>query len=159
MEFSLWLHHVPWLVQINGSAAEISIVWLFHFLGYFLVVGTTALVDLRLLGLAGRDQSASQLAKQLFPWTWLGLAFVVVSGFIMFAGSATLFYPAFAFRFKLFVFFVAILFGLIVQRNVPKWDRLPSIPATAKIVALVSLLLWVGMILASVEVPAFIDGI
>jgi hypothetical protein len=43
-----------------------------------------------------------------------------------------------------------------VQRNVPKWDRLSAIPPGAKAIALISLVLWFGMILASVEVPAFI---
>jgi hypothetical protein len=38
--------------------------------------------------------------------------------------------------------------------GVPKWDQLPAIPAWAKIVAAISLLLWVGAILAGVEVPA-----
>ena len=159
MAFSRWLQHLPLVVEVTGSAVQISIVWLFHFLGYFLVVGTTTLVDLRILGLAGKRQSATQLAKQLFPWMWLGLLFVTVSGFIMFTGYATQFYSAEVFWIKIGVFLLAIVFGVIVQKNVPKWDRLPSIPAGAKFVALLSLLLWVGMILASVEVPAFIPCI
>ena len=156
MDFSRWLQHLPWVVEVTGNAVQISIVWLFHFLGYFLVVGTTALVDLRVLGLAGKRQSATQLAKQLFPWTWLGLLFVTVSGFIMFAGYATQFYPADVFRIKVLVFILAIIFGVIVQKNVPKWDQMPSMPSGAKVIAVCSLLLWVGTILASVEVPAFI---
>ena len=87
---------------------------------------------------------------------WLGLLFVTVSGFIMFAGYASQFYPAGVFWIKISVFLLAIVFGIIVQNNVPKWDQLPSMPAGAKVVALLSLLLWVGTILASVEVPAFI---
>ena len=156
MAFSRWIQHVPWVVEITGNAVQISIVWLFHFLGYFLVVGTTALVDLRILGLAGQRQSATKLAKLVFPWMWLGLLFVTVSGFIMFAGYASQFYPAGVFWIKISVFLLAIVFGIIVQNNVPKWDQLPSMPAGAKVVALLSLLLWVGTILASVEVPAFI---
>jgi hypothetical protein len=156
MAFCRWLEHLPWVVEMTGNAVQISIVWLFHFLGYFLVVGTTALVDLRILGLAGKRQNLTQLAKLLFPWTWLGLFFVTVSGFLMFAGYAGQFYPAGVFWIKIGVFFLAIIFGVIVQRNVPKWDRLPAIPLGAKAIALISLVLWFGMILASVEVPAFI---
>jgi uncharacterized membrane protein YbaN (DUF454 family) len=47
-----------------------------------------------------------------------------------------------------------VAFTLAVQWNVPKWDRLPAMPAAAKTVALLSLLLWIGAILAGVEVPA-----
>jgi hypothetical protein len=156
MAFSRWLQHVPWIVELTGNAVQISIVWLFHFLGYFLVVGTTALVDLRILGYAGKGQSATRLAKLVFPWMWLGLLFVSVSGFLMFAGYASQFFPAGVFWIKISVFLLAIAFGVIVQTNVPKWDQMPSMPAAAKVVAVISLILWVGTILASVEVPAFI---
>jgi hypothetical protein len=156
MAFSRWIQHLPWVVEVTGNAVQISIVWLFHFLGYFLVVGTTALVDLRILGYAGKGQSATKLAKEVFPWMWLGLLFVTVSGFIMFTGYASQFYPAPVFWIKICVFLLAIVFGVIVQTNVSKWDQMPSMPAAAKVVALLSLILWVGTILASVEVPAFI---
>jgi len=156
MAFSRWLEHLPWVVELTGNAVQISIVWLFHFLGYFLVVGTTTIVDLRILGLAGKGQNLDKLAKQLFPWTWLGLLFVTVSGFLMFAGYAGQFFPAGVFWVKIAVFVVAIIFGVIVQRNVPRWSSMASIPSSAKAIALISIILWFGMILASVEVPAFI---
>jgi hypothetical protein len=155
MAFSRWIQQVPWIVEITGNAPQISVVWLFHFLGYFLVVGTTAFVDLRVMGLAGQRQSATQLAEFVFPWTWLGLVFVTITGFIMFAGNATQLYPAGVFWIKITLFLLAILFGVIVQRNVPKWERTPSMPSGAKLVAALSLVLWIVTILASVEVPAY----
>jgi hypothetical protein len=42
----------------------------------------------------------------------------------------------------------------VVQRNAAKWDVLPTIPPGAKLVALVSLLLWIGTIVMAVEIPA-----
>jgi hypothetical protein len=159
MEFSRWLQHVPWVVAITGNAVQISIVWVFHFLGYFLVVGSTTIVDLRILGLAGRNQSLEKLGRQLFPWMWVGLVFVTISGLIMFAGYAAQFYPAGVFRIKVLVFIVAIVFGVLVQRGLPKWEGLSPMPGSAKALAVISLVLWLGMILASVEVPAFIPCI
>lgn len=156
MSFARWLEHLPWVVDLTGNAVEISIVWLFHFLGFILAVGTTVMVDLRVLGLAGRRLKISQLADQFSPWTWVGLVFAAVSGFLMFAGYAVNEYPAFIFRLKVFLFFMAAIFGYIVQHNAAKWDRFPSPPAGAKLLAVVSILLWIGLILASVEVPAFI---
>jgi hypothetical protein len=156
MEFSRWLQNVPWIVYLTGDAVLISIVWLFHFLGFFIAVGSTVLVDLRILGLAGRNQKLTPLAAQLFPWTWIGLALAVPSGFLMFAGYAAQFYPAGAFRIKLLVFLLAIVFGALVQRNVPQWDRSGVLPGNAKLIATLSIILWIGTILASVEVPAFI---
>ena len=159
MAFSRWLQHIPWVESLTGNAVQISIVWLFHFLGFFLVVGTTVFVDLRILGLAGRRQNLALLAEQLFPWSWIGLALVVPSGFLMFAGYATQFYPAGVFRIKVLAFLLAVVFGIVIQRGVPRWTGSPSLTASAKVVALISLILWIGTILASVEVPAFIPCI
>lgn len=82
----------------------------------------------------------------------------VFSGFFMFAGDAADFYGAITFRIKILVVLVALAFGLIVRHQIPRWSQLPSIPAGAKIVAFLSLVLWIGAILISVEVPA-ISGV
>jgi hypothetical protein len=54
----------------------------------------------------------------------------------------------------LLVLLLAVVFTVIVQRNVPKWDEAPATPAAAKVVALISVLLWIGTILAASEIPA-----
>ena len=154
-----WLEQIPWIVTITNSAVLISLVWLVHYFGFFLLVGTTAVVDLRVLGASARNLKLAPLAGQLFPLAWIGLGLVIASGFIMFAGQATTFYPTAVFRIKMGMVFLALLFGMIVQRNLPVWDRAPSVPAAAKWVAFASLTLWIGAILAGLEVAAFIPGI
>jgi hypothetical protein len=81
---------------------------------------------------------------------------VIPTGFIMFAGQATVFYPATVFRIKMLELVVAVAVGIMVQRKVSTWDRLTVVPAGAKLLAAVSLVLWVGAILAGLEVPAFL---
>jgi hypothetical protein len=54
---------------------------------------------------------------------------------------------------------LALVFGVIVQWKSPAWDRAPSVPAAAKWLALASLALWIGSILAGLEVAAFTPGI
>ncbi len=151
-----WLEQIPWIVTITNSAILISLVWLVHYIGFFLLVGTTAVVDLRILGAAARNQKLAPLAGQLYPFAWTGLGMVIVSGFIMFAGQATTFYPTAVFRIKMGVVLLAFIFGVIVQRKSLDWSLAPSVPAAAKWLAFASLALWVGAILAGLEVPAFI---
>jgi hypothetical protein len=151
-----WLEQIPWIVTITNSAVLISLVWLVHYIGFFLLVGTTAVVDLRILGAAARNQKLAPLAAQFFPFAWTGLGMVIVSGFIMFAGQATTFYPTAVFRIKMGVVLLAFIFGAIVQRKSLVWGLAPSVPAAAKWLAFASLALWVGAILAGLEVPAFI---
>jgi hypothetical protein len=151
-----WLEQIPWIVTVTNSAVLISLVWLVHYLGFFLLVGTTAVVNLRVLGVAARDQKLVPLAGFLFPLAWTGLSLVIASGFIMFAGQATTFYPTSVFRIKMGMVLLALMLGVIVQRKLPGWDRSPSMPAAAKLLAFASLALWIGAILAGLEVPAFI---
>jgi hypothetical protein len=54
----------------------------------------------------------------------------------------------------MWVILAAVVFGIIVQWRVPAWDKLPAMPIGARLLAAVSLLLWVGAILAGNEVPA-----
>jgi hypothetical protein len=148
-----WLQHTWWVAAIEGSVAASVCVELTHYFSFFLLVGSIVVMDIHILGFAGRRQDAAYLADQLFPVMWTGLGLVMVSGFIMFAGDAIALFPNPVFRFKLLVMLLAIGCGVIVQANVGKWDRLPAIPAKAKWVAFVSLALWIGTILAAVEVP------
>jgi hypothetical protein len=77
----------------------------------------------------------------------------------MFASDATTFAPNWVFHIKLAVIFLAVVFGIFVQWQARKWGKedAPSIPAWGKALALISLLLWIGSILASVEVPSLTD--
>lgn len=159
MRLCEWLEQIPWIVTVTNSAVLISLVWLVHYAGFFLLVGTTVVVDLRVLGVAARTQKLQPLAGLLLPFAWVGFGLVIASGFFMFAGQATTFYPTQVFRIKMGVVLLAFVFGAIVQRKLPAWDRAPQLPAGAKWVALVSLALWIGAILAGLEVPAFTPGI
>jgi hypothetical protein len=153
-----WLEQIPWIVAINSSTLGAVFVELIHYIGFFLLVGTTVFVDLRALGIAGRKQSLTATAEQLFPLAWVGLLFATLSGFILFAGDATAFFRADVFQFKILVILAAVIMGLFVQLQIRRSQNSPKefAPATAitKLLALVSLVLWFGAILASLEVAA-----
>jgi hypothetical protein len=148
-----WLEHISWTTYIDNSRLLSPAMYVAHFFSFFVLVGTSAIVDLSVLGVAARRARPSELAAQLFPWTWAALAVAVATGFIMFAADATAFLPVKFFWIKLLATLLASASALLVHRNLRKWDRLPAIPARAKLVALLSLLLWIGVILAAVEIP------
>jgi uncharacterized membrane protein len=150
----LWLEHNWLIVALNSSVVTASILEVVHYFSIFVLVGATAIVDLRLLGLAGRRQPAAPLNEQLFLWVWVGFGFAVLSGFFMFAADAPEYLHNSIFHRKVEVVLLAAVLGAIVQRKVPKWDRSPSIPLGAKLWAIVSLLSWIWAILMGVNVPA-----
>ena len=149
-----WLQENSFIAVINGTAWTAAAVEILHYFSMFVLVGSMVIVDLRVLGLLGRRQDATQLADRLFPWIWGSLALNFLSGFLMFAGSATAYYHNDIFYDKVAVVLLAIVASIIVQQKVRSWTQLPAIPAWAKLMAVVSIGLWIGAIIAGVEVPA-----
>jgi len=149
-----WLQDNSFIALINGTAWTAAALEIVHYFSMFILVGSMVIVDLRVLGLVGRQQDATQLADRLFPWIWASLALNFLSGFFMFAGSAIAYYRNDIFYDKVGVVLLAILANIVVQQKVRKWDQLPAMPASAKLIAVVSIGLWIGAIIAGVEVPA-----
>jgi hypothetical protein len=148
------LEHASWVTTIGTTGWLYSGLSVIHYFSLFVMVGTIVIVDLRVLGLAAKNQSLAQVAETLFPWTWTALALALLSGFLMFTTDAGDYYPDTVFRVKMAVIFFALLFTVLVKRNVPKWGQLPVISMGGKLIALASLVLWIGAILAGVEIAA-----
>jgi hypothetical protein len=153
-QISNWIQNLGWVTAINSSDSGSGIVEVVHYFSMFMIVGPTAMVDFRLLGITRHGQTAGELAKMLFPLTWWGFVINAITGLIMTAGSATMYYDNHVMGVKVLIIILAVIANVIIQRNAGNWDRMPSIPAGAKFVAFLSIALWLGAILAGVEVPA-----
>jgi uncharacterized membrane protein len=149
-----WLQDNSFIVAINGTSWTAAALEIVHYFSMFILVGSMVIVDLRVLGLVERRQDATDLASRLFPWIWISFALNFLSGFLMFAGSAASYYRNDVFYDKVVVIVLAIVTNIIVQQRVSRWNRLPAMPASAKVLAAVSIVLWIGAIIAGVEVPA-----
>src|ERR1700676_5325606 len=121
------------MVAMDSTAFESAVLLIMHYFGFFLLVGSIAVVNLRLLGVGVPGETAARLGKQIFPTMWTGLVLSLISGFILFAGSATQYYNNHVFYLKVLVVLLAIVCTVIIQRNVASWDRLPAVPASAKL--------------------------
>jgi len=148
------LQHAGWVTTLATSRPLFGLVLVVHYCAVFCCIGTIVLLDVRILGIAARNQALSALAEQLRPWTWIGLGSVAVSGFLLFATEAGSYAAVTPFRVKMLITGLAVVSALAVEWRVPKWDRAPVIPVTARLVALISIVLWLGAMLVSVEIPA-----
>jgi hypothetical protein len=148
------LEHAAWVMKIAETGWLYAAISVTHYFTLFVLVGTIVLVDLRILGVAARSQTVTELADTLFPWTWTALGLALLSGFLMFTTDGGDYYPDPVFRVKMTVIALALISSVIVRRNVHKWDQAPSISGVAKLVAFLSIVLWVGAILAGVEIAA-----
>jgi hypothetical protein len=148
------LEQVGWVKVLATTGWLYSSVSVIHYFTLFFFIGTIVLVDLRILGLAGRGQTISLLAEQLLPWTWIGFTLAVISGFLLFTTDAGDYAPDHVFQAKMLVILLALIFTVIVHRGQRKWNLLPAIPLGVKVIAALSLLLWLGAILAGVDIAA-----
>jgi hypothetical protein len=131
--------------------ASVSVI---HYLTMFWFIGSMAVVDLRVMGVAARKRSLAELSSQLYPWAWTGFAIAMVSGFFMFTTAAGDWAPDPVFHVKLAMIILSLVFAIVVQFSVPKWTALREIPTSAKVIAAIALLLWILTILSASEIPA-----
>jgi hypothetical protein len=146
---------LAWLERSGFAQAMREWLWLYpaveiaHITGIVLLVGAVAMFDLRLLGVS-RALPVNQLARHLLPWSVGGLALVVTTGLMMFSAHATEFWinPAFLVKMTLVVLagVNALAFHVGVYRTVSRWNTGATAPAAARVAAVASLLLWVGVI-------------
>jgi hypothetical protein len=148
------LQNVAWVTTLATTQWLYGLVLVVHYFALFLCVGTIVLLDLRILGAADRNLPLSPLAQQLRLWTWIGFGCAVVSGFLLFATKAGSYVEVTPFHVKMLIIVLAVISALAVEWSVPKWDRAGAIPVTATLLALISIVLWLGAILAAVEIPA-----
>jgi len=137
-----------------GAAMRDSL-WLFplvetvHIIGFSILVGSLVAFDLRLLGVSKR-LSVRLLARHLLPWSLAALLLIVPTGVMMFASEATDLVDNAAFVVKMVLLMLAATnaaaFHLGVFRNAALWDQNAPSPTGAKLHAVASLLIWVGVI-------------
>ena len=151
--FGHWLQGSSLAYVMDNSSVLAVGVSIAHYLSFFLLVGTSVMIDLRILGVAGRSQGVSQFARQFLPWTWTGLCIAVITGFLQFTPDALTFFSINWFFAKLSVVLGGALLLFVIHTNVRKWDDVAGAPLAAKLIAGISLLLWIAAILSATEVP------
>jgi hypothetical protein len=147
-----------WLVWLESSPVAVAMrqwLWLYpiveivHIVGFVFLVGAAAMFDLRLLGLS-RQLPVADMAKHLLRWARLSLLLVIPSGFLMVRAHATEMSENPGFRLKLLLIAAAALNAAIFHRgsfrSVRIWNQYVAIPATAKVTAVLSLVLWISVI-------------
>lgn len=143
-----------WVETMGGTGWIYSTISVTHYVTMFWFIGSIAVVDLRVMGLAARKRNIEELAQALFPWAWIGFALSMTAGFLMFLPAAGEWAPSRGFHRKLTLIVVSAVFAAIVQGSASKWSKSPETPATAKLIALISLLLWIATIVSGSLIPA-----
>lgn len=147
-----WLEATPLGTTITESEWMFPTIETVHVLALTLVVGTVAMVDLRLLGVSSRRLGAVQLSREMLPWTWIAFVVAAITGTLMFVSAATKYYANLPFRIKLVLLGLAGINMAVLHfgawRSSSKWDMLLPTPLAVRIAAALSLVFWIGVVVA-----------
>jgi len=137
LPFSMWVLQSPY-----------STILFMHSIGMALVAGFSAVIDLRLLGLA--PGIPIKPMERLFPWMWWGFAINAVTGGSLLLGDATTKGTNPDFWIKMIFVFSGIVVLKIMRKKVfgdPQLDQGP-VSSVAKGLAWASLVCWIGAMTA-----------
>src|SRR5438105_3263941 len=98
---ALFLAYDPSTNPLNTNEWAFPVCEVLHIIGFAVAIGTITMVDLRLLGIGMKKQSAADLVKDTGAWTLAGLALVLISGPLIFSSDPNLYLHNISFRFKI----------------------------------------------------------
>jgi hypothetical protein len=148
MEFYQWLQNNDYVqfVAQSGSIWGFPFVLVLHTVGLALLVGTNAIVDLRVLGAGGKIPLPSLLRTSRIMW--IGFTISAASGIVLFLTDPEHRLMQRVFFIKLGLIALALIVTYLIR---PVLRREPEAggggtPAWAKLLAVSSLFLWAGAI-------------
>jgi hypothetical protein len=152
LSFLEWLAGTEWSIALHESLYMYPLIESTHVLALTIFVGLAVVLDLRLLGLILRSVPVSQILSRVLPWTKAGFAVMFTTGLLLFYAIPVRNYQNIFFRVKVILLILAglnvWLFHSRVERTVSRWDLSPDIPKAARVNAIVSLVLWAGIVVA-----------
>lgn len=148
--FAEWLAQTPWSISLHESLYAYTWIETAHVIAITLFVGTIAMVDFRLLGLAWRTVPVSQMTSRILPWTVIGFVVMFVTGILLFYAIPVRTWHSVWFRAKVVLLFIATMnvciFHFRVHRDRAIWDTAQRPPLAARLAGAVSLAVWLSII-------------
>jgi hypothetical protein len=157
LRFCEWLATTRASIALHESHYIFPIVLTVHVLTLCVLVGTSMIVDLRLLGWTLRQVRVSEVVARLLPWTGGGFLLMIASGALLFYAAPVLRYQNLFFRLKMMTLVLVVVnawvFHRDVYRKVADWDMDPVPPRRARVAGGLSLALWAIMITLGRMIP------
>jgi hypothetical protein len=123
-----------------------------HVLALTVVIGSIAVIDLRLIGVSSRDRAVTEITAAVLPVTWIAFVCAATTGVLMFSSNATTYGANMYFRIKIALIVLAGInmgvYHLAVNRGAENWRTAHDTPTRARIVGGVSLCLWLAIVAA-----------
>jgi Family of unknown function (DUF6644) len=125
--------------------------WLFpaieavHLLAFAALGGMILILNLRLLGVAMREEPAASIARQVRPWLTTALGVMLITGVLLFVSEAVKCYYSDPFWIKMECLAAAIVFTFTVHWKIVTADEARIGPVWTRVAAVASIVLWAGV--------------
>ena len=149
------LYDTSFATAIRESEVVFPVLESVHVLSLALMVGTIAIVDLRLLGLVLPQTSPLAVERRIVPLTWVGFVVMAATGSLLFAAEAAKLEHNPAFIAKAILLLLAGLNMLVFQWGIKSGLQENAVPLRARMGAAASLTLWAGTVAAGRAIAYF----
>jgi hypothetical protein len=159
--FCTWLAATPLSQTIQSVEWIIPAVQTVHILCVAAVMTAVLMMDLRLIGVGARDQGVAAVARRFLPFIWWPLPILLATGITLIIAepARALENPVFLLKMGLLLAAAGITLAcqIPLQRNAAFWELSVERRRAARVIASVSLPLWVAIIFAGRWI-AYIQG-
>jgi putative copper export protein len=145
--FANWLSTTTpsvFIQEHNGWA--IPAIQSIHIIGIAMVMGSILMIDLRILGWAGRDQTLLETTRRFGPWLTGSLWLLLATGLLMVIGEPVRELVTFSFWMKMALVAVgtcvAAIFRITLRRHERRWEDTLTHRSSIKGVAIFTFFLW-----------------
>lgn len=149
LEIAQWIQATDWAAYIRMSGYIYPAILSTHLAGIALFGGSILVTDLRLLGVLLPNQPVSEIVGQLRWPKRIGLTIVAACGIVLACSKAEEYYYNAFFRAKLALLALVLVHALIfrsgVYNNTAALDQARKMPGTARLAAVLSLILWISI--------------
>jgi len=156
-----------WLGATSLSQTFQTVSWIvpavqtIHILAVAAVAASALMIDLRLLGLRGMDQSFAAIARRFLPFIWWPLPILLATGAILIIAepARALENPVFLLKMCLLLAAAAVTLAcqIPLKRDPAFWEVSTSRKRMARLIAVASMPLWVAIICAGRWI-AYVQG-
>jgi|SRR5215472_10204701 hypothetical protein len=136
-----WAYSSKLIDVLRNAKYAIPLIQSFHLFGLTLLLGTTVIFNLRLLGFGFRQLELRSVSTQLWRVAAGGLLLSIATGTLVFIPDPARYAANTAFKTKLVILIFAILFHFTVFRSATR-AKIPPAPRQAAWIAAISLTLW-----------------
>ena len=145
-----WIQSIGFMTAIRESAMVYPVIMSTHLSCIAVFGGMILMTDMRLLGLALKKYTVTEVVANLRPWKRVGFVIMITMGLLLGGSEAEKYYhnPFFWTKMTLLtmVGVHALIFRPRVYNRTEEIDKAGVIPTRAKAAAVLSLVIWLGVL-------------